>query len=233
MSFEEPLLFDLPPVPERPVAIDINKPDDSPWPDDVFADLPVFGFDLIMADPPWHFSTHSAKGQGKGAAKHYRTMTLRKIKALPVNQLIAGDGVLILWGISPLVLDATNASRSPIGEVIEAWGFRYGALGGWAKRTVNDLDAFGTGYVVRSSMEPFFICHTGKPRHSKACRNIIAGMVGEHSEKPNAAYAWCEKYMPGARRIELFSRTNRKGWTSWGDQVGLLGETRHEKSETA
>ena len=220
----EPLLFDLPPIPEAPPAIDINKPDDSPWPDDVFADLPVFGFDLIMADPPWHFSTHSAKGQGKGAATHYRTLTLRKIKALPVSQLIAGDGVLILWGISPLVLDATNASRSPIGEVIEAWGFRYGALGGWAKKTVNDLDAFGTGYVVRSSMEPFFICHTGKPRHSKACRNIIAGMVGEHSEKPNSAYAWCEKYMPGARRLELFSRTNRKGWTSWGDQAGLFGE---------
>jgi N6-adenosine-specific RNA methylase IME4 len=221
---DAPLLFDLPPLPKEVPVVDINKPDDSPWPNDTFSDLPLFGFDLIMADPPWHFATHSAKGQGKGAARHYRTLTLRKIKALPVSQLIAGDGVLILWGISPLVLDVMHASRSPIGEVIEAWGFRYGALGGWAKKTINEKDAFGTGYVVRSAMEPFFICHTGKPKHSKACRNIIAGMVGEHSEKPASAYAWCEKYMPGARKLELFSRTNRKGWTSWGDQVGTLGE---------
>lgn len=224
----EPTLFELPPCAiandgNDALARDLNRPDDSPWPADVFAHLPMFGFDLVMADPPWHFATHSAKGQGKGAARHYRTLTLDKIKRLPVRDLVAGDGVLVLWGISPLVLDAAVPSRSPIGEVIAAWGFRYGALGGWAKKTVHDKDAFGTGYVVRSAMEPFFICHTGKPQHSKACRNIIAGMVGAHSEKPEAAYRWCERYMPGARMIELFSRTRRNGWATWGDEDGKFG----------
>lgn len=226
LMLDEPPLFDLPPVPQRGPARALNEPDNSPWPADVFAGYPMFGYDLAVYDPPWPYLTHSAKGQGKGAAKHYRTWTLDKIAKLPVGQLVADDGVLFLWATSPLVLDATRPSRSPVGEVIEALGFRYGAIGGWAKRTVNDLDHFGTGYVVRSSMEPFFICHTGKPKHSKACRNIIKGLARDHSEKPEASYRWCEKYMPGGRFIEICSRTNRKGWATWGDEVGKFNAKR-------
>lgn len=219
------LPFGLEPVPERAAkAADINTPDDSPWASDVFAGLNLFSYDLIMADPPWHFATHSAKGQGKGAARHYRTWTLDKIKRLPVGELASGDAVLFLWATSPLLLDVNRPSRSPVGEVIEAWGFRYGAFGGWLKKTVHDRDAFGTGYVVRSAMEPFFLATTGSPEHSKACRNIIHGIADGHSRKPDAAYAWCERYMPRARRIEICSRTNRKGWDVWGDEVGKFGE---------
>lgn len=231
MSFDAPMLFELPdaatvaPPADKPV--NINEPDDTPWRGDEFAHLPVFGYDLIMYDPPWHFATHSDKGQGKGAATQYRTWTLRKIKTLSVGQLAARDAVLFLWATSPLLLDVDKPSRSPVGEVIEALGFRYGAFGGWLKKTVNDRDAFGTGYVMRSSMEPFFIATTGSPKHSKACRNIIHGLARGHSRKPEAAFRWAERYMPGARRIEICSRTNRKGWDVWGDEVGKFnaGET--------
>lgn len=205
---------------KRPEWLVDDKPDDSDWPADVFAHLPVFGFDFIMADPPWHFSTHSAKGQSKGPLRKYRTWTLRKVKALPVGQLAARDCTLMLWGTSPLLLDTDNAGRSPIGEVISAWGFKYGALGGWAKRTKNEKLRFGTGYVMRSVMEPFFICSTGSPEHSLGCANMIDGLAREHSRKPEASFTWAEKYMPVARRIELCSRSNRPGWTAWGDEVG-------------
>lgn len=220
-----PSLFDLPPLPNvEPAtpAININEPDDSTWPADVFAGLPTFGFDFIMYDPPWHFATHSDKGQGKGAAKEYRTWTLRKIKTLPIGQLAARDAVLFLWCTSPMMLDTLRPSRSPAGEVIEALGFRYGAFGGWAKRTVNDKQRMGTGYVMRSVMEPFFICTTGQPEHSRGAANLIAGLAREHSAKPDAAYVWAEKYMPKARRIEICARRSRPGWEAWGDQVGVL-----------
>jgi len=49
----EPLLFDLPaPRIDAAPTIDLNVPHDGPWPDYVFAHLPMFGYDLIMADPP-------------------------------------------------------------------------------------------------------------------------------------------------------------------------------------
>ena len=229
---EAPNLFDLPALPQAPVrAININEPDDTPWTGREFDGLPVFGFDLIMYDPPWPFVTRSEKGQGKGAAKHYRTWTLRKIKSLPVGHLAAPDCVLFLWATSPLLLEIERPSRSPVGEVIEALGFRYGAFGGWAKKTVNDCDAFGNGYIVRSSMEPFFIAMTGSPKHSLGCRNIIHGLARGHSRKPDAAYHWCEKYMPQARRIEICSRTNRKGWSVWGDETGKFGGARDEDQD--
>lgn len=228
----DPPLFDELPEQLRPGfvpraaggEIDINKPDDSPWPADVFAEFQPMSFDLIMYDPPWHYGTYSAKGQGKGAARQYRTWTLDKIKALPVGQLASGDAVLFLWGTSPMLLDEYRPGRSPMGEVMEALGFKYGAFGGWAKRTVNDKLRFGTGYVMRSVMEPFLIGTVGSPRHSKGARNLINGLAREHSEKPDAAYAWCERYMPHARRIEICSRRNRKGWSAWGDECGKFNE---------
>lgn len=221
---DQPALFDMPDVAATPVVdqtlMDRFTPDDSAHAPDVFAALPLFGFDLIMADPPWPFANYSAKGMAKAPAKHYRTWTIDRIKRLPVGQLASGDCALFLWGCSPLLLDPERPSYSPTGDVLQAWGFRYGAFGGWAKKTVNDKTAWGPGYVVRSVMEPFFIATVGNPRHSKGAANLINGLRREHSRKPEAAYRWCERYMPEARRLELFARTARPGWSTWGDEVG-------------
>jgi N6-adenosine-specific RNA methylase IME4 len=222
-------LFGAPVVAAAPPPVEpwlvADGPDDSDWPNDVFAHLPLFGFDLIMADPPWHFATHSAKGQNKGPLAEYRTWTLRKIKALPVGQLASRDAVLFLWATSPLMFDTERPGRSPVGEVIEAWGFRYGALGGWAKRTRNEKLRWGTGYVARSVMEPFIIATTGQPQHNGAsAANLINGLARDHSRKPDAAFQWCERYMPAARRIEICGRQSRKGWTVWGDEAVKFDE---------
>jgi hypothetical protein len=34
----------------------------------------------ILIDPPFHFATRSAKGQGRSPSLHYRTMALDEIK---------------------------------------------------------------------------------------------------------------------------------------------------------
>ncbi len=226
----QPALFDLPALPvaevsrEEQIARERFEPDDSPFPDNLFGDLPLFGFDLIMVDPPWSFANYSAKGMAKAPAMKYRTWTLDKVKRFPVGQLASRDCTLFLWACSPLLFDADRPAYSPVGDVLQAWGFRYGAFGGWAKKTVNDKTAWGPGYVVRSVMEPFIIATTGNPQHSKGAANLINGLRREHSRKPEAAYRWCERYMPGARRLELFSRTERPGWTVWGDEVGKFSQ---------
>ena len=48
----------------------------------------------------------------------------------------------------------------------------------------------------------------------------IEAKVREHSRKPDEAFEAAENLMPDARRIELFSRQLRPGWTVWGDEVG-------------
>lgn len=178
------------------------------WP---FGDLAPMSYDLIMADPPWDFETWSDKGRHK--LPEYATMSLAEIAALPVSHLARGDCVLFLWTTYPFLPQALN--------VMAAWGFRYVSGGTWLKRTKNGKLGFGTGYRTRSACEPWLLGTVGNPITSKSHRNLIEGVVRQHSRKPESAYEWCESYLPhGLRRLDLFSRQSRKGWDGWGHEVG-------------
>ncbi|HZV21588.1 MAG TPA: MT-A70 family methyltransferase [Hyphomicrobiales bacterium] len=183
------------------------------WP---FGDLKPLYAQLIVADPPWAFQTFSERGHAKSAHAHYNCMSLEEIKVLPVSYLASGDCLLFLWAIFPMLPQAF--------EVMSAWGFVYKSGGVWHKRTKNGRTAFGVGYRLRSAAEPWLIGTIGNPSTSRAHRNIIEGEVREHSRKPEEAYRWLESYMPGARRVELFSRQNRPGWLSWGAETGKFDE---------
>jgi N6-adenosine-specific RNA methylase IME4 len=134
-----------------------------------------------------------------------------------------------VWGTWPHVLYGGNpklhyadhdASRSRIGECIKAWGARAVTGGVWRKMMPSGKIAFGPGYRARSSCEPFFLCVFGNPENSKAMRNIFDGPRRAHSVKPPEAYDWCDRWMPGVRKVELFSRTSRPGWDTWGYEAG-------------
>lgn len=195
------------------------------WP---FGDLEPHSFDFIMSDPPWLFGNWSEAGEGRNATSHYRCMPLGWIEALPILDLAAPDTVLWLWGTNPMIhVQIATAQK---------WGFEFKTMGAWGKLSKNSrLNedgtipdgaklAFGTGYIFRSASEPVIIGTRGTPKfESKRIRSLFLAPVGAHSEKPDLAYEIAEEMMPKAKRLELFSRTNRSGWESWGDQVGLLG----------
>ena len=202
--------------------------DASQWP---FGALRPFSYGLIMIDPPWPTEMRSPKGEKKSHAAHYQSMSFEHIAALPVGQLAAPDCGLFVWSVWPHVLyggdpklhyaDA-DASRSRVGECIAAWGARAVTGGVWRKTTVHGKVAFGPGYRARSACEPFHLCVFGKPKNTRSMRNIFDGLRRGHSQKPDEAYAWCEQWMPGVRRVELFSRTSRPGWDSWGNEAGAF-----------
>lgn len=179
--------------------------------------LPRGPYDLIMADPPWHFATRSAKGiTRKGAGGQYDTMTLDEIKALPVAGIASRDCLLWLWATNPMLPQAL--------EVMAAWGYTYKTAGHWSKRNpATGKQAFGTGYILRCAGEPFLIGMRGTVKTSRSVRSVIEGPVREHSRKPDEAFAAAEALMPGARRIELFSRQPRRGWDAWGDEAKKFG----------
>ena len=183
------------------------------WP---FDDLPLFSFDLIVCDPPWAFKLYSSKGEKKSAQAQYSCMTLSDIESLPVGQLATPDCCLFLWATWPMLPQALN--------VMKLWGFRYVTGGHWHKITSSGKQAFGTGYRVRCASESWLIGIVGNPKTSRSLRNAIVGPVREHSRKPDEAFAWCESYMPDARRLELFSRQPRAGWSTWGNEVTKFAE---------
>jgi len=201
-----------------------------------FIDLrPMGGNTMIMADPPWNFSNWSKAGEGKNPSAHYDCQPLDWIKALPIEALASKNAVLWLWATNPMLPQAL--------EVMAAWGFTFKTAGTWVKRTTtNQLDAFGTGYILRSSNEPFLIGTIGKPKTSRGVRSTVASYtrdnqgietwpapiitieaaLGGHSEKPKEAFKAAEKLCGDCHRIEVFSRTNRQGWSAWGDEAGIL-----------
>lgn len=184
---------------------------DWPW-----GDLQPHTYDFIMSDFAWHFALRSNKGEAKSAQAQYRTMTLDQIKSLPVLDLVTENAVHWMWATNPMLPQAL--------EVMKAQGFEYKTAGTWLKTTVHGKIAFGTGYILRSSNEPFLIGTRGSPRTSKSVRSGFTGLVREHSRKPEEAYEAAERLMPNARRLELYSRMNRPGWDSYGDEAGKFDE---------
>lgn len=183
------------------------------WP---FNGLAPRSYNLLAIDPPWSFSTYSAKGGNKNAERHYKTLSLEQIAAFPVIDLAMPDALMLCWGTAPMLPAQI--------KIMEGWGFEYRSQAIWRKTTRNGRVAFSTGYIVRGSHEIVLIGARGNPKTARNVRSIFDGLVREHSRKPEQFYQWAERLMPKARRVELFSRTNRPGWDAWGDEVGKFSE---------
>lgn len=185
------------------------------WP---FDPLPMFGFDFAMVDPAWRFLSYDGgrSMNHKSPEAQYDTMLLSQIEKLPIGDLFGDGGILWLWCTSPMI-DQQIAC-------LKKWGFRFCTSGGWMKRTRNGEMRWGTGYRLRSTMEPYALGIIGNPKSSRGIPNGFDGLARKHSQKPEEAYRWAEKMMPAARRCEIFSRTERKDWSTWGDEAGLFGE---------
>jgi len=204
------------------------------------SDLPPGPFGCILADPPWQFTTRSPKGRDRcpdgvpmsrarqrenAPERHYKTMTLAEIKALPVLQSAAKDCVLLLWAVDPMLPQALDVGA--------AWGFKYKTVGFyWAKmrraasnrhllheRADHKLFPMGTGYWTRANPEPCLLFTRGHPKRlSAGVRKLIVSPRREHSRKPDEQYERIEA-LCGGPRLEMFARQSRDGWTTWGAET--------------
>lgn len=185
--------------------------DQKPWP---FAPLSFGAYSLLMIDPPWAFVTRSEKGQGKSPSAHYGTMTMEEIAALPVADLAADDCLLWMW--------CTGNNLPQALQIMDAWGFVFSTSGAWVKTTRRGKIAFGTGFVLRNSHEPFLIGRRGAPKIAvRNVRSTLMAPVREHSRKPDLAYQEARRLIPYGRAADIFSRETRDGgWESWGNEAG-------------
>lgn len=162
-------------------------------------------FSCLVADPPWSFGD-KLPGNGRGAVKHYQTMTLAEICTFELPRL-APDCWLFLWRVSAMPTEAL--------AVVRAWGFVPKSELVWCK-VKNKRLQIGMGRSVRLSHETCIIAKRGKPeRLSAAVPSVFFAPRGQHSAKPDAFYRVVEKLVPGPR-VELFARARREGWTQQG-----------------
>lgn len=159
-----------------------------------FEDIPLFKYDLIMADPAWLYKNWSKKGEHKNATAKYDCMDVEEIKEIRVGEYAQPDCLLWLWGTNPMLPEAL--------EVMNAWGFTFKTAGTWAKMSPTWYEgkpdakqAFGPGYILRTACEPFLIGTIGKPKLSPI-RTCIMAAVREHSRKPEKAFTEAERHTP-------------------------------------
>jgi N6-adenosine-specific RNA methylase IME4 len=179
-------------------------------------------FSTILVDPPWRFQNRT----GKMAPEHrrlrrYRTMSIDEIALLPVSQHARDRSHLYMWCPNALLEEGLS--------ILKAWGFTYKTNLVWYKiRKDGGPDGRGVGFYFRNVTELLLFGVRGKIRTLSPGRrqvNLIAKQKREHSRKPDEQYALIEQCSPGPY-LELFARSQRRGWTGWGDEVDTYLATR-------
>jgi len=157
----------------------------------------------IVIDPPWDWGDEGDQDQFGRARPDYATMTLPQLLEFPVGELATPDAHLYMW--------ITNRSLPKGFELMDRWGFRYVTMLTWVK------PSFGMGNYFRGSTEHVLFGVKGSLMlNRKDLGTHFEAPRGDrgHSAKPDAFYDIVESASPGPW-LELFSRHDREGWTSW------------------
>lgn len=159
-------------------------------------------FATVYADPPWEYDNSSTRAAANG---HYGTMTLERLKALPVDKLAATDAHLHLWTTNAFLFDAKS--------LMEAWGFEYKSVFVWVKPQM------GIGNYWRVSHEFLLFGIRGNCpflSHEEMSWDLIDRTA--HSSKPEKIRRAIERTSPGPY-LEMFGRRPATGWTVFGNQI--------------
>lgn len=184
------------------------------------------GFEVILADPPWKYARAAQPitgvGRRGGAAEVvYPTMTNDEIADLPVRLVAADDAHLFMWVTNPKMFSSQFSRVTPM-DIVKAWGFEYKTLLTWVKTTkAGDVSKAGMGWYFRGATEHVIYATRGKARIPSELRepNVLLAPATGHSRKPEAFMDLVERVTPGMKRLEMFSRSPRLGWSSWGNEI--------------
>jgi site-specific DNA-methyltransferase (adenine-specific) len=181
--------------------------------------LPLFN--IIYADPPWQYNDKLSNGE-RGVDFKYKTLNIKDIMTLPIQNIAAEDCTLFMWGTWPLLKECI--------ATVEAWGFEYKTCAFvWNKVTKTEPLRLikGMGRYTRGNTEYVLIGRKGKmlERHDKAVSQVLFSDVtdivlaprGEkHSQKPDSVIGRITQMYPTIPKIELFARRRLKGWNATG-----------------
>jgi N6-adenosine-specific RNA methylase IME4 len=173
-------------------------------------------YNILYCDPPWSYRDKRDKHPRLcgGASKHYPTMSIGDIKALPVADIAADDCILFLWVTFPNLQEGL--------DVIKAWGFKYKTLGfSWIKTNKKSgTPFFGIGFYTKSNCEVCLIATKGKPKIvDNSISSVIIAPREEHSKKPSIIRDKIVKLCGDLPRLEMFARQAADGWDFYGNEL--------------
>jgi N6-adenosine-specific RNA methylase IME4 len=168
--------------------------------------LPDAKYRVLYADPPWAYNDKADEGavQAGGAARHYPSMSIADLCALPVPRICEDNAVLFLWVTSPLLFECA--------PMIEAWGFTYKASFVWDKIKHN------MGHYNSVRHELLLVCTRGSctPDVVELFDSVQSIERTTHSTKPVEFRRIIDTLYPHGKRLELFAREQIDGWDAYG-----------------
>ena len=183
-------------------------------------DLPNKKYNVIYADPPWHYGSKSAVNNTTGSAikplsDHYSTMSLQELKNMPIKNMTKDDAACFMW--------VTDSHIDEALEVLRSWGFAYKTIAfNWVKTTSKGNYCKNVAPWTMKSSEICLLGIKGRMTKYKQANNIESLVIAQrtqHSQKPNEVRKRIEDLFGDLPRIELFARQKTDGWDVWGDEI--------------
>ena len=190
-------------------------------------------YKTIVIDPAWKLCSGGSKSLA--VHTHYQVQTtaeiIQTVKSWIEEYPISEEAHLYLWTINPYSSGYTNGIRDGI-KVCEAIGFKPISNLIWCKPQNNP-----TPYGLRSTEICIFATRHRKGYHKrimyggsndqysvaknglKKSRDWFVADRREHSRKPDEFYKLVTQRSNGPY-LEMYSRTERKGWTTLGNERG-------------
>ena len=194
-------------------------------------------YKTIVIDPPWKKSTGGIGHASLQMSTHYEVQSKHEIVSTINSWLnsnhVAPECHMYLWTVNSFTA-GENQGILPAIEVCEELGFKPISLIPWIKSNVGSPTPYGMRYTemcifavrygkgkgkrtrYRGTDEPESVPN-GKGLTSS--KDFILADRRQHSRKPEEFYKYVEARSKGPY-LDLYSRTNRKGWKCLGREAG-------------
>ena len=173
-------------------------------------------YDLILADPPWRQTKGGKKAvreNSSGNPLDYPTLSFKDIKEhlARVTDLNKNNSILFLWTIDKYLYEAEQLAKE--------LGYKLHARMVWDK--INGIPA---AFTIRYGHEYLLYMYKGKfIPVDKAARgkyhSVFHELSKKHSQKPECVYEMIESLYPDLTKLEMYARSPRTGWDSFGDEL--------------
>ena len=191
----------------------------------------------------------------RGAEANYDLLTQEDIKNLPVKDIAAESAVLALWVPSSLLQEGLDVmeewgfsqkqthiwvktKKEPLKAICkdlirelkdsDMKSLTSSFKDVFGQFNLNGVLAFGMGRLFRQTHEVVLIGVRGKVYDKladKSQRSVHLFPATKHSKKPEILQDMLERMFPNTKRLEMFARRSRTGWTCLGNECpDTLGE---------
>lgn len=181
-------------------------------------------YNLILSDPPWQQARGGLKKKSRpkssGGQLDYPTLSLEDIKEhlRIATERTTPNAILFLWTIDKYLFEAQ--------QLAEELGWKLHARMIWDKKSGPPAS-----FDVRFAHEYLLYMYKGKfisanKEYAGKFSTVFSDnshMKRRHSEKPETAFMIIESLYGKNNNLEMYARTPRIGWDSFGNELQELG----------